>query len=247
MSEPDGAWKKIFAWMSGRKTGPQPSARPGHLLLGQAGEELIAARARALGWKILARNWRPEQEATKRFGPVAPRSRGLELDLVALDSETLVFVEVRTRTTRPRVHKISPDGLPGELPGDSAGEFPGGSLDPERLFGRGKQERFFRAANCWLLYKDMWHYPCRFDLFCVGCLSPGASSDAGGALPGALPSALPSVLSDTARAAGGGATGFETGTTDPLTAKHNFFIKHYRNVLEDCHALDSRNAAWQPW
>jgi putative endonuclease len=48
--------------------------------LGRQAEELIAARLAAAGWKILERN------ARTRFG---------ELDVVALDGRTLVFVEVK--------------------------------------------------------------------------------------------------------------------------------------------------------
>ena len=49
---------------------------------GAEGEEAAAAHLCRLGWKLLARNW---------------RSRQLELDIVAEDGETLVFVEVKTR------------------------------------------------------------------------------------------------------------------------------------------------------
>lgn len=226
MSDPEGILAKALFWMTGRKGGASASApncvgcgiseisgagtrtgsrtgssdttghssSPGHLLLGAAGEEVVAAKAKALGWKILARNWRPEQEDARRFGRVAPRSRGLELDVVALDSGTLVFVEVRTRTT-------------GVSSAEAAAH--NDLLDPSRLFGKSKQGRFLRAARCWLLYKDMWHYPCRFDLFCVGSASGEAS---GGALE-----------------------------------VSSFSIEHYSNVLEDCHAMDSRNTTWQPW
>jgi putative endonuclease len=51
-------------------------------LLGQAAEELAAQHLQRLGYEIVARNHRT------RFG---------ELDLVALDDETLVFVEVKAR------------------------------------------------------------------------------------------------------------------------------------------------------
>lgn len=183
---------------AGNKTGAAGvagrSSIPGHLLLGAAGEEAVAAKAEILGWNILARNWRPEQEDVRRFGRVEPRCRGLELDLVALDSGTLVFVEVRTKT-------INASSVDAAQYADL--------LAPSRLFGKGKRERFLRAARCWLLYKDMWHYPCRFDLFCVGRASCAAD---GGAL-----------------------------------AASNFSLEHYSNVLEDCHAVDSRNATWQPW
>lgn len=51
--------------------------------LGRMGEELAERRLRAAGWSIVARNLRVGRQG--------------ELDLVALDGETLVFVEVKTR------------------------------------------------------------------------------------------------------------------------------------------------------
>jgi putative endonuclease len=48
--------------------------------IGQEAEELVARRLRAQGWEIVERN------ARTRFG---------ELDIVALDAGTLVFVEVK--------------------------------------------------------------------------------------------------------------------------------------------------------
>jgi putative endonuclease len=49
--------------------------------LGRRGEQLAAEHFERLGWKIVARNYQT------RFG---------ELDLIALDGETLVFAEVKT-------------------------------------------------------------------------------------------------------------------------------------------------------
>jgi putative endonuclease len=54
---------------------------------GQRGEELAAEHFRRLGFEVLARNHRT------RFG---------ELDLVACDGKTLVFVEVKTRRSGSR-------------------------------------------------------------------------------------------------------------------------------------------------
>lgn len=48
--------------------------------LGKAAEDLVATRLAAAGWEVLERN---------------ARSRQGELDLVALDDRTLVFVEVK--------------------------------------------------------------------------------------------------------------------------------------------------------
>ncbi|HET7573546.1 MAG TPA: YraN family protein [Solirubrobacterales bacterium] len=50
------------------------------LKIGRAAEDLVAGRLAAAGWEIVERN------ARTRFG---------ELDIVALDSGTLVFVEVK--------------------------------------------------------------------------------------------------------------------------------------------------------
>jgi putative endonuclease len=52
--------------------------------LGGAAEKLVAGRLEGGGWRVLARNVRPAGV------------RG-ELDLIALDGQTLVFVEVKAR------------------------------------------------------------------------------------------------------------------------------------------------------
>jgi putative endonuclease len=52
--------------------------------IGRAGEDLVAARLATAGWQIVERN------ARTRYG---------ELDLVALDGRTLVFVEVKAGRT----------------------------------------------------------------------------------------------------------------------------------------------------
>ena len=56
----------------------------GHLQLGARGEKLAARYLRRRGFKILYRNFRGRQ--------------GGEIDLVCRDRDTLVFVEVKTRT-----------------------------------------------------------------------------------------------------------------------------------------------------
>ena len=57
--------------------------------LGQRGEAAAARYLRRLGYKIVARS--------DRFGPGEP-------DLVALDRDTIVFVEVKTRRTDEAGH-----------------------------------------------------------------------------------------------------------------------------------------------
>jgi putative endonuclease len=81
--------------------------------LGRAAENLVAARLAAAGWTILARN---------------ARTRHGELDIVALDGGTLVFVEVK------------------------AGHV-GSSFGPERpvlSVDRRKQQRIRRLAAAWI-------------------------------------------------------------------------------------------------
>jgi len=65
-------------------------AKARHLLLGTSGEEAAVRYLTGLGWRILARNWRPK--GTRQ---------GLELDIVAGNGEELVFVEVKTRSSGP--------------------------------------------------------------------------------------------------------------------------------------------------
>lgn len=55
--------------------------------LGPEGEARVAGFLEARGWKVLERNWRC------RFG---------EMDLVAEDGRTLVFIEVKARSSRRR-------------------------------------------------------------------------------------------------------------------------------------------------
>ena len=62
---------------------PRPVRRMTSGELGRMGETLAAHRLRALGWQIVARNLR--------------LGRSGEIDVVALDGETLVFLEVKTR------------------------------------------------------------------------------------------------------------------------------------------------------
>ncbi|MBA2434383.1 MAG: YraN family protein [Chthoniobacterales bacterium] len=58
--------------------------KPAHLRLGDRGEKLAARHLRRHGFKILYRHFRGRQ--------------GGEIDLVCRDRDTLVFVEVKTRT-----------------------------------------------------------------------------------------------------------------------------------------------------
>ena len=106
---------------------PSPRLRTAKARTGAEGEEVAASYLSRLGWNILDRNW---------------RSRQLELDIVAEEKETLVFVEVKTRAE-------------------------GGLERPFEALTHTKKERLCRAAEAWLEAHDAWGRPCRFDLVCV--------------------------------------------------------------------------------
>lgn len=101
--------------------------------LGEAGEGIAAAYLEAKGYRILAQNDRPD--------------RG-ELDIVAMDGETVVFVEVRTRRTVAF-------GTPLE------------SVD------RRKQLRLIRLARAYLAKHGLGERSCRFDVIGVSWSRPG--------------------------------------------------------------------------
>jgi putative endonuclease len=81
--------------------------------IGRAAEELIATRLAAAGWRIVERN------ARTRYG---------ELDIVALDGRTLVFVEVKA--------------------GRQGSGF--GAERPVLAVDRRKQQRIRRLAMAWM-------------------------------------------------------------------------------------------------
>jgi putative endonuclease len=66
----------------------------GRRALGRQGEALAAAYLQAQGLVIRDANWRPTGT------DLAPLLRG-ELDLIAMDGDTVVFVEVRSRRGAP--------------------------------------------------------------------------------------------------------------------------------------------------
>lgn len=71
--------------------------------LGRRGEDAAAAHVARLGWRVLARNWRPAD----------PTLRG-ELDVIAFDGHTVVVCEVKTRSAKgagPAVGGVTPRKL----------------------------------------------------------------------------------------------------------------------------------------
>ena len=97
------------------------------MTLGAEGEARVAGFLEARGWKVLERNWRC------RYG---------ELDLVAEDGGTLVFVEVKARSSRRR-----------------------GS--PEEAVDAAKQARLSRIAGEYLAAHGALERTCRFDVVAV--------------------------------------------------------------------------------
>jgi putative endonuclease len=97
------------------------------LTLGQMGERAAERYLKRLGYIIVARGQRDD------LG---------ELDLVAVDGRTIVFVEVKTRR------------------GDQAGQ-PAEAVDDE------KQRRITRLALAYLKRHNLLEHPCRFDVIAV--------------------------------------------------------------------------------
>lgn len=95
--------------------------------LGQRGEDAAAKFLKRLGYRILARH------VDLRVG---------ELDIVAVDGRTVVFVEVKTRRS------------------DEAGT-------PAEAIDRHKQQRMTRAALAYLKSKGLLDYASRFDVVAV--------------------------------------------------------------------------------
>jgi len=102
------------------------------LSLGKKGEELAVGQLKALRYKILERNFKC--------------SLG-EIDVIARDKNTLVFVEVKTRATR---------------------DFGG----PAAAVHERKQRQLSKVALVYLNQKKLFNIPARFDVVAVELLSP---------------------------------------------------------------------------
>jgi len=98
------------------------------LILGKFGEDLARNRLKDLGYRVLETNYR------------CPLG---EIDLIARDGETLVFVEIKTRRNQPSslakeaVHKI-------------------------------KQVQLSKAALAYMKHKNLWGSKARFDVVAIG-------------------------------------------------------------------------------
>lgn len=97
-----------------------------HNLLGKIGEERAATFLLRKGYTILERNW--------KIGD-------LETDIIAQEGETLVFVEVKTRTS-------------------------GGSKRPEEAVDRERERRLVAGAQAYIR-KNRLDNPWRFDIVAI--------------------------------------------------------------------------------
>ncbi len=95
--------------------------------LGQRGEAAAARFLRRQGYKILARSTRPY---------------GGEIDLIAIDGDTIVFVEVKTRRSTEHGH-------------------------PAEAVDLNKQRRLTRLAVTYLKHHGLLDQPARFDVVAV--------------------------------------------------------------------------------
>ena len=96
-------------------------------ILGQSGEDRAATFLAKKGYRVLERNY---------------RTRNGEIDLIALHEGTVVFVEVKTRTS------------------DRFGA-------PELAVTPQKQGRMIKAALAYIKYKKLHQVPCRFDVVAI--------------------------------------------------------------------------------
>jgi putative endonuclease len=95
--------------------------------LGAKGEDLAVRRLRRAGYRIVTRNF---------------RAAGAEIDVIAMDGDTLVFIEVKTRLRL-------------------------GAGAPEESVNGLKQHRIRKAAEVFVRRPAMARYPIRFDVVAV--------------------------------------------------------------------------------
>lgn len=102
--------------------------------IGERGERIAARTLKRAGYRLIARNY------------TCPAG---EIDLIAVDDDTLVFVEVKTRSSDR-------------------------DADPEANVHRRKQSQIVRAARFYLAAnKSAQDRPCRFDVLAIVADSKG--------------------------------------------------------------------------
>ncbi|MFZ1889915.1 MAG: YraN family protein [Candidatus Binataceae bacterium] len=120
-------WARLDALISRFAT--RESVLPGaaRFRFGRRGEQIAERHLRRLGYRIVARNY---------------RAAGAEIDIVAMDGETIVFVEVKRRT------------------GTVAGT-------PEESVDLAKQEQIRRAAERFVAHYRAAERDARFDVVAI--------------------------------------------------------------------------------
>ena len=113
-------------WLSRRDAGA-PRGQPKHLLAGRRGERIACRFLLKQGFDVLARRY---------------RGRSGELDIVAFEGDTLVFIEVKTRRSR------------------AFGE-------PWEFVDWQKQQILRRTAEDFIADHDLCQYTYRFDIVSV--------------------------------------------------------------------------------
>jgi putative endonuclease len=98
------------------------------LILGKFGEDLARNRLKDLGYRVLETNYR------------CPLG---EIDLIARDGETLVFVEIKTRRYQP-------------------------SSSAKEAVHRRKQVQLSKVALAYMKHKNLWGSKARFDVVAIG-------------------------------------------------------------------------------
>lgn len=130
-------FRQLWANIASRLRLPLATGSLGSGSLGYSGEQQAARYLQRLGYRILARGHR------QRLG---------EIDLIALDGRTLVFVEVKTWRR-----------------GDIG--------DPSEAVDERKQERLTRAALVYLKKRHLLEQPARFDVVSVVWPAPEAKPE----------------------------------------------------------------------
>jgi len=123
-------FERLIAWLRGDEAGAGSSNT--RISLGARGEKIAARHLKRNGYRIVSRNF---------------RAAGAEVDLVAMDGETLVFIEVKTRL------------------GVSAG-------DPREAVDRRKQAHIRRAAAIFADRNRAQSRPIRFDVVAIAGAGP---------------------------------------------------------------------------
>ena len=98
------------------------------LILGKFGEDFARNRLKDLGYRVLETNYRCA------LG---------EIDLIARDGDTLVFVEIKTRRNQP-------------------------SSSAKEAVNKRKQVQLSKAALVYMKHKHLWGSKARFDVVAIG-------------------------------------------------------------------------------